>query len=139
MLDIYGNIPYKIPNAAIIISVTSTTNINIDNFYIENIKNATGIIIYEEYGFTDININNLYAINNEYGILYVSFEDLASSGYIYLGCYIDTSDRALPDYYSNGHSIDSCYQSCSHYLYFGLQNGGECWCGNDYASAIQYG
>ena len=59
--------------------------------------------------------------------------------YIYLGCYIDTSTRALPDSYGGGHSIQSCYETCSHYLFFGLQYNGQCWCGNDYASAIQHG
>jgi len=47
-----------------------------------------------------------------------------------LGCFVDDNDRNLkygPMEY--GYSVDTCFDACSSYLYFALQNGGLCSCG----------
>jgi len=50
--------------------------------------------------------------------------------YKYLGCYKDSSDRALP-YYTGNHSFDSCYSTCKDlgWEQFGRQHNGQCFCG----------
>jgi len=47
-----------------------------------------------------------------------------------LGCFVDDNDRNLkygPMEY--GYNVDTCFDACSSYLYFALQNGGLCSCG----------
>ncbi|KAG0648748.1 WSC domain-containing [Hyphodiscus hymeniophilus] len=59
-----------------------------------------------------------------------------ADGYVYAGCYTDSpSNRALGlastvDYDSM--TVEKCGQFCKSggYLMFGLEYGGECWCGN---------
>lgn len=54
----------------------------------------------------------------------------------YLGCFVDSSSRDLPNLLSvaGGVTQESCRTAASAagYLYFGLQNGNECWAGNTY-------
>lgn len=55
----------------------------------------------------------------------------------YIGCFVDSSNRDLPivlsEYFSTQASCNSL-AAAGNYLYFGLQNGGECWAGNSYGS-----
>jgi hypothetical protein len=54
----------------------------------------------------------------------------------YIGCYVDTPDRDLAHLAFMGSSttIKNCREKCGQlgYLYAGLQDGKECWCGNSY-------
>jgi len=55
----------------------------------------------------------------------------------YIGCYQDADppSRDLPfSPFDNGATIQNCATACATYLYFGLQFGGSCWCGNSYGS-----
>eukprot|EP01064_Diplonema_japonicum_P030269 TRINITY_DN50_c0_g1_i9.p1 TRINITY_DN50_c0_g1~~TRINITY_DN50_c0_g1_i9.p1 ORF type:complete len:771 (+),score=162.79 TRINITY_DN50_c0_g1_i9:95-2314(+) len=58
----------------------------------------------------------------------------------YAGCYRDyQSSRQFPVYaYSdrNGNNVEECTRTCQHngYAVAGLQNGNQCWCGNDLGS-----
>ena len=64
--------------------------------------------------------------------MFVHIEDNA----IYLGCYVDKDDRALPsDYISRlDMTIERCLTHCRTigHMYAGLQNGSGCWCGDNY-------
>jgi len=59
------------------------------------------------------------------------------SGYTYIGCYVDASDRDLE---VNGGALDApidqramqCAMRCDGYLYMGMQWTNECFCDNDY-------
>ena len=72
-------------------------------------------------------------------------ESYGASGYDHIGCYKDTSDRAFDDYISGADiTIEQCFEKCSEYIYFALQDGnggnkGECRCGNSFSDATQYG
>jgi len=54
----------------------------------------------------------------------------------YIGCYVDTPDRDLPHlaFATASTTIKACREKCGQlgYLYAGLQDGKECWCGNSY-------
>lgn len=53
----------------------------------------------------------------------------------YLGCYVDSSVRDLPfQVIQSGATIESCRTACGirQYYYSGVQNGGQCWCGDSY-------
>ena len=57
----------------------------------------------------------------------------------YIGCYVDDVNRDLKDAKNTGFGyIDACNEACKEYNYFALQNNGECRCGNDYGTAVQY-
>ena len=64
--------------------------------------------------------------------------------YTKIGPYIDTGDRALPDYRGviKG-GAEECSRRCQGMSFFGLQdqnaNGSQCFCGNDWDKATQYG
>lgn len=54
---------------------------------------------------------------------------------LYIGCYEDdNTNRDLPMYMSLQTSPLQCAKLCKNYSYFGLQNYGECRCGNSYGS-----
>ena len=57
---------------------------------------------------------------------------------IYVGCYADDGDRDFTINKGNGYDKSSCNSACKDYTYFGLQNGGECWCGNAYGTESKY-
>ncbi len=54
----------------------------------------------------------------------------------YIGCYKDDSNRdlGLRQDTTKGYTENSCAEFCREYIYFGLQNGGECFCGNSYGT-----
>jgi len=62
-----------------------------------------------------------------------------TSKWAYVGCYQDEQcmggDHDLPIRKgSNGISVESCYQLCTGYRYFGQQRDRQCYCGNKYGS-----
>lgn len=61
----------------------------------------------------------------------------------YLGCFRDTSNRALPGggLYGGTLTVARCQLAAylGQYKYFGLQVGVECWLGNDLTVATHYG
>jgi hypothetical protein len=62
--------------------------------------------------------------------------------YTKMGPYKDEWKRALPDYKGTDKStdsIDNCSKNCSEYNFFGVQDNGQCFCGNDWDKATQYG
>lgn len=66
----------------------------------------------------------------------------ANAPFSKVGPYKDAPNRALPDYVgtdSSANGIKSCSEKCKDYSYFGVQDGGQCFCGNDWDKATQYG
>eukprot|EP01083_Nonionella_stella_P004860 14200_1 len=67
------------------------------------------------------------------------------TGYGYVGCFADDDTRAFeywPEPQVPGFTAGECYSICinsDYKKYFGLQNGGECFCSNSYDLATQYG
>jgi len=65
------------------------------------------------------------------------------AAFSHLGCYKDTSDRAMDHLKDGINSIEGCYDLCKEngYSLFGLQHpaGGECFCSNDKDEAMQFG
>jgi len=59
------------------------------------------------------------------------------AGYRSLGCYSDAQARDL-SYLATGASstltVENCAQMCSGYLFFGVQDGNQCFCGNNYGN-----
>ena len=61
----------------------------------------------------------------------------------YIGCYADDGFRDLDkiprlDHGSQRFTISSCNNECKGYRYFSLQFGGQCFCGDEYATAPKY-
>jgi len=58
------------------------------------------------------------------------------SGDNYVGCFVDSASRDLPSSVASSGTIESCKSACSAagFVYAGLQNGHECWCGNSYGN-----
>jgi len=53
--------------------------------------------------------------------------------YSYLGCYAENvDDRDLPVSVGNAVDLDGCALACADYLWFGVQEGNQCWCGNSF-------
>lgn len=56
----------------------------------------------------------------------------------YKGCYKDDKSRDLAngpgENGGSGYTQDTCSQACPNYKYFALQNGGQCFCGDYYAT-----
>ena len=52
----------------------------------------------------------------------------------YVGCYEDSDDRVFSHQVGvdNAMTPDWCRARCGGYMYFGLQHGNECWCGNTF-------
>ena len=73
------------------------------------------------------------------GLSYSALTAEPNAEFAYIGCYADTSARALPAYRGNEFELDSCLAACSDFPYFGLQYNGQCWCGESFANAVQYG
>jgi len=63
-----------------------------------------------------------------------------TTSYSYIGCYADTGNRALDDYLGTM-TIEACHEAsvANGYTYFGVQAGGQCFCGNSLSEATQYG
>jgi hypothetical protein len=62
--------------------------------------------------------------------------------YTKMGPYKDAWKRALPHYKgtdSSANSAETCSKKCDSYNFFGLQYGGQCFCGNDWDKATKYG
>lgn len=65
-----------------------------------------------------------------------------SSGlYNYIGCFNDTSNRAIPNYLGQVSSVDECKQLAynSKNVIFGVQDNGYCFGGNNLTQAQEYG
>lgn len=68
-----------------------------------------------------------------------------STDYTKVGPYMDsenTGDRALPHYKGTDNSVNgasNCSKKCKDYKYFGMQDSGQCFCGNDWDKATKYG
>ena len=56
----------------------------------------------------------------------------------YVGCYKDDDKRDVRNFVGYVNSLKSCQNLCSGYSYFSLQHGNQCFCGNAYATAVQY-
>ena len=57
----------------------------------------------------------------------------------YIGCYIDDDNRDVKNYVGDiSSNVGECQARCSTYKYFAVQNGGQCFCNNAYATAPQY-
>ena len=61
-----------------------------------------------------------------------------STSFTYLGCYTDsTANRALIGLANPAiaaqNSVENCAIGCNQYLYFGVEYGAECYCGNEIA------
>ena len=61
----------------------------------------------------------------------------------YIGCYTDDPNRDLKN--GPGESLilrnftsSTCNEKCKGYSYFSLQYGGQCFCGNAYATSYNY-
>ena len=67
-------------------------------------------------------------INNDY----VAPAPATSAGAPYLGCFVDSAARVLPDNIvsQDGMTAANCAANCAGYAYFGTQWGRECYCGN---------
>ena len=77
---------------------------------------------------------------NTYNTMVFEFDFADLFGYSYIGCYSDTTTRALRyGPHEFGYDIDSCSIACANYEYFALQNNGWCCCDNDYDHAVMYG
>ena len=62
--------------------------------------------------------------------------------YTKLGPYKDRPKRALPVYKGtdrSSNSVETCSKKCDGYNFFGLQDGGQCFCGNSWDKSTQYG
>ena len=75
-----------------------------------------------------------------YLLIALSLMIFRSFGYTHIGCYVDTSTRALPyGPLAYGYYPATCSEACDSYKYFALQNGGWCQCSDDLDDATQYG
>ena len=53
----------------------------------------------------------------------------------YLGCFIDDDKRDVRNYHGKAFTdVAQCQDKCDGFLYFSIQNGGDCYCGNSYAN-----
>lgn len=62
--------------------------------------------------------------------------------YTKMGPYRDESSRAMPNYMgtdTSANSVETCSKKCDGYNFFGLQDGGQCFCGNDWDDSTKYG
>jgi len=65
--------------------------------------------------------------------------EAASSNWYQIGCFVDDWYRDMEDGpVEYGYNVDTCFVACSSYLYFALQDGGLCSCGNDYSTSSKY-
>lgn len=55
----------------------------------------------------------------------------------YIGCYTDDPDRDLI-FHGRGFDLKSCPERCSMYIYFAIQDGSQCFCGNSYGTSNKY-
>jgi hypothetical protein len=82
-------------------------------------------------------------------LLYFRNKDIESFsesvGYKHMGCYNDSSNRALPSYLGSNFNAASCATAAANkgYKYFGLQDpqssGSQCFAGNSLSKATEYG
>lgn len=64
------------------------------------------------------------------------------AGWLLEGCYADSAvGRVLPASLGGVTNVFECYWRAAQYSYqyFGIQNGGECWAGNEYTLATSRG
>ncbi|OCK76050.1 heme peroxidase, partial [Lepidopterella palustris CBS 459.81] len=57
----------------------------------------------------------------------------SASAFSYQGCYTDsTATRAFTGavFYNNAMTVETCASDCIEFQYFGIEYGGECYCGN---------
>jgi len=63
----------------------------------------------------------------------------ASPAWYKIGCFVDDYYRDLEDGpVEYGYNADTCLEACSSFLYFALQDGGQCSCGNEYSTSKNY-
>ncbi len=64
----------------------------------------------------------------------------SSGDYKYMGCFNDKPERAITNFQGNVNNIDECRHIAhkKRHTIFGVQNGGECYTGNDYNNSIKY-
>lgn len=64
-----------------------------------------------------------------------------SGTYTFQGCYNDTGNRAIPNYQGTFTSVDQCQQiaTSKQQNIFGVQDGGQCFTGNNIQQAKEYG
>jgi len=57
----------------------------------------------------------------------------AAAGYSFIGCYLDSGSRTLPNAIPNVNSVEECISGCSGagYTLAGVEYYGECYCGNE--------
>jgi len=62
-----------------------------------------------------------------------------STGYTYIGCYVDDAARDLKTRIGRrqAYNQESCHDACDQ-RYFALQWHGSCWCGDAYGTEVQY-
>ena len=70
--------------------------------------------------------------------IFDTYKSTISINHIYKGCYKDDGFRDLAngpgEKGGSGYTQDTCSQACPNYKYFALQNGGQCFCGDHYAT-----
>eukprot|EP01084_Bolivina_argentea_P231501 390395_1 len=72
--------------------------------------------------------------------LIIALPLIQAADYTYVGCFVDSADRALRyGPYNFGYTIESCYTVCASYKYFALQYNGWCSCENVYDEATKHG
>lgn len=76
-----------------------------------------------------------------YGVLLPSLLFNATAGWGFMGCYTDSAGRVLPVSLANVASLSACQQAASSagYSYFGLEDGNQCWAGNNIQIATSLG
>ena len=56
----------------------------------------------------------------------------------YIGCFVDDFSRDLNSASSGQSYVHNCAQACIGYIYFAMQDGSTCFCGNAYQTRPQY-
>ncbi|XP_072013562.1 uncharacterized protein [Amphiura filiformis] len=76
------------------------------------------------------------------GLFVTTLEATFIENHRYLGCYIDTANRAIPDHvWREQVTITKCISHCKFHesRFAAMQNGQTCWCGSDGVSYDVYG
>jgi len=74
-------------------------------------------------------------------LIFKYVHDMNSAPYAYVGCWADDNHRDLDKRTHNvwgRHMAANCSYHCKEYLFFGIQYGKECWCGNAFGTEPKY-